>query len=200
MVPGVRHGIQTERPSVVTAAILEVIAMPAHPQTRRARVSADAPSWAIVVAVAGGAMASSFGAAVLCVAHGWNDLFAWVIPVVAVGAVAWVRRGGDILDVTLPSFVVAYAVYVGVALERIPQRVPLEHANLYFRPLEKLTLEPRHWPVVLVAGILVAFLLVVVVALPVAQIPVRRRADPHAHDRLWEFVAQQNAARDREVR
>ena len=38
--------------------------------------------------------------------------------------------------------------------------------------------------------------LMVAVAVPISMIPVRRSVDPHANDRLWDFVAERNAHAD----
>jgi len=136
-----------------------------------------------------------YGVAVLCAAAGLNPVLGAAGTVVVVGAFGWTRRDRDILDVALPSFCVAYAAYIGLALARVQHIVirPSPHA---WYPLTFLGALSAQWPLVLVGGIPFALILMVAVAVPISMIPVRRIVDPHANDRLWDFVAERNAHAD----
>jgi hypothetical protein len=139
-------------------------------------------------------LVGSYGAAALCAAAGLNPLIGAVGTVVVVGAFGWTRRDRDILDVALPSFCVAYAAYIGLALARVPHTTV---AGYWHRaPLAELGALSARWPLVLVGGIPFALILMVAVAVPISMIPVRRPVDPHADDRLWDFVAERNAHAD----
>ncbi len=123
-----------------------------------------------------------------------------VEPVFAAVAVAlvgagfgWWARGRDSVAVIGGAWFVAYAGYLGLALERAPYQPYVSMAGWLPAtptPFASLALQ---WPVILLAGIPFALVLVVVAALPFALIPVRRSVDSHANDALWRFVEEHNA-------
>jgi hypothetical protein len=141
-------------------------------------------------------LVGSYAAAALCAAAGLNPLIGAAGTVVVVGAFGWTRRDRDILDVALPSFCVAYAAYVGLALARVPHTAIQPRHFWQAIPFTYLGALSAKWPLVLVGGIPFALILMVAVAVPISMIPVRRPVDPHANDRLWDFVAERNAHAD----
>ena len=150
----------------------------------------------VVVAFVALGLICSYAAAVLGAAAGLNPLIGAAGTVVVVGAFGWTRRDRDILDVALPSFCVAYAAYVGLALARVSHTTLTNPGVYHVNQLAELGPLSARWPVVLAGGIPFALILMVGVAVPVSMIPVRRSVDPHANDRLWDFVAEHNAHAD----
>ena len=116
-----------------------------------------------------------------------------VVPVALIAAsFGWLRRHDDILQVVLPSIVVAYAGYVGIAAARVPHMVITPMGYLSF--LTPTVVDPlqQRWPMILMAGLPVALIIAVAIALPASKIP-RRRTVSHADDALWTFIADRNA-------
>jgi hypothetical protein len=114
--------------------------------------------------------------------------------VLIAAAFGWTRRDGDILDVVRPGFAVSFAAFAGLALARshwtAPKPAP---AASSLGPLVQNAAVGEQWPLVILAGLLFAVGLTILIALPVSLIPVRRKSDPHAHDALWQVVAERNA-------
>ncbi len=152
----------------------------------------------VVAAWAGIALIAGYGTSLLCATTGANPLFAAAGVAVVAGAFGWTRRDRGVLDVALPSIVVTYAAFIGIAIERVPHTVLKVKESAFTTHGLLVPIGPlaNEWPVVLVGGIACALILTVAVAVPVSMIPVRRKADPQAHDRFWAVVAERNAHAD----
>ena len=130
-----------------------------------------------------------------------NPVLVFVGCAVLVGAFGWTRRDRDVLEVAFPSFFVAYAAYLGIVIARVPTTVMMKASPSAWQlgPLVPVGALAERWPLVLLAGLPVALVLTVTIAVPISMIPKRRKLDPHAHDRFWAVVAERNARAD-EVR
>jgi hypothetical protein len=135
-----------------------------------------------------GGYAASMG----CAAAGIHPVFATVSAILIVAAFAWTRRPDDILEVAMPSLLVSYAAYLGIALARAPHITIGAPGQAWFiGPLMNLGSLGDQWPLVLVAGLPWAFMLTAVVAVPVSMLPQRRQPQPE--EPLWSFIRNRNA-------
>jgi hypothetical protein len=142
----------------------------------------------VVVGFAAAALIGGYAASALGTAAGFNAVAVPLALVVVMAAFGWTRRGRDVLDVFGPSFLVAYAGFLGVALARVPH-TSLPRSNMLYAgvlgtagPLSNL------WPLVLVGGAIIALVLTIAVAVPVALIPVRRTRKPGANAEFFAFL------------
>ena len=142
----------------------------------------------IVIVFAVIALPWGYGASALADAAGWNPVAGAACALVPVAVFGWLRRGREIIDVAAPSFAVAYAAYVGLAIARIAQ---LDHVSVRFG----IDLLDNHWPPVLVAGIAFALIATVFIAVPASALQRRRHVENERDTRFWAIVSEQNAAR-----
>jgi hypothetical protein len=148
--------------------------------------------WRIAIAFVAASLLSGYLAAAAIDSAQLTPVIA-VVPVALIAAsFGWLRRHDDILQVVLPSIVVAYAGYVGIAAARVPHMVITPMGYLSF--LTPTVVDPlqQRWPMILMAGLPVALIIAVAIALPASKIP-RRRTVSHADDALWTFIADRNA-------
>jgi len=144
-----------------------------------------------IVFIAGSFACGYVTTAVVDTAH-WAPLFA-VAPVALIAAAfGWLRRREDILQVVLPSIVIAYAGYVGIAAARVPHMIITPMGYLSFFTSAVVDPFDQRWPIVLMAGVPVALILAIAIALPVSKIPSRHKVS-HADDALWAFISERNA-------
>jgi len=104
-----------------------------------------------IVFIAGSFACGYVTTAVVDTAH-WAPLFA-VAPVALIaGSIRWLRRREDILQVVLPSIVIAYAGYVGIAAARVPPHD--HHADGLLELLTSAVVDPfdQRWPIVAHGG------------------------------------------------
>jgi hypothetical protein len=141
----------------------------------------------IVVVFAAGALLWGFGATWLAGAMGWNPVVAAASAAVPVAVFGWLRRGREILDVAAPSFAVAYAAYVGLAIARIAQLDELQ-------PNFRIDLLDHRWPPILMAGLAFALILTVCVAVPASLLQRRRHVETERNTRFLAFIAEHDAA------
>jgi hypothetical protein len=139
------------------------------------------------------ALVVGYGAAVIWPVAGWYALIAPTGVGLVAGAFGWTRRDRDILDVVGPSFLVAYAGYLGIAIARVPHTTIARPGfeDWFAAPLLELGALGARWPLVLAAGVPFALILTIAVALPIALIPVRKA---QAQDRLGAFLRERNEA------
>ncbi len=115
-------------------------------------------------------------------------IFAGLAVALVVALFGWCSRGRDIVEVVATSLVVAYAGYLGLALARASN---LPHVSMEgWFPVAPTSIASLglQWPVILLAGIPFALVLVILLAVPFSLIPVRRAVNSHANDALWRFV------------
>jgi hypothetical protein len=125
----------------------------------------------------------------------FNAISPWLVLVLYLAVVGWNLRGRDILEVVGPAFLVAYAGYAGIVLVRAPITVLRPtYAQIHglgafatSGPLSNL------WPVLILGGVIVALILTVAIALPVASIPIRSSRNASEDAALWTFVAERTA-------
>ena len=148
----------------------------------------------LVAGFAALALAGGYGASVLGTAAGINAVVVPISLVVLMGAFGWTRRDRDVLDVFVPSFLVAYAGFLGVALARVPHTSLPRRNDWFVGPLMSSGPLSDFWPLVLVGGVVIALVLTIAVAVPVSMIPVRRAAVPGANDGFLAFIAERGAS------
>jgi hypothetical protein len=142
----------------------------------------------VVVGFAAAALIGGYAASALGTGAGFNAVVAPLALVAVMAAFGWTRSGRDVLDVFGPSFLVAYAGFLGVALARVPH-TSLPHANSWWSgPLIAAGPLSNLWPLVLVGGAIVALVLTIAVAVPVSLIPVRRTREPGANAEFFAFL------------
>ncbi len=129
-----------------------------------------------------------FGAAWIADAMGWNPVVAAAAAVVPVAVFGWLRRGRELLDVAAPSFAVAYAAYVGLAIARIAQFDEL-------RPSLRIDLLDQRWPPILLGGVAFALILTVFVAVPASLLQRHQHVETERNARFLAFIAERDAAR-----
>ena len=155
----------------------------------------------VVAGFVGLALIGGYGASVLCTAAGINAVVVPIALVVLMAAFGWTRRDRDVLDVFVPSFLVAYAGFLGVALARVPHTsLPRRNDVWYVGPLMSSGPLSDLWPLVLVGGVVIALVLTIAVAVPVSMIPVRRAAVPGANDRFLAFIAERGASAETQLK
>ncbi len=147
----------------------------------------------VVIGFAAAALIGGYAASALSTAAGINAVVAPLALVVVMAAFGWTRRDRDVLDVFVPSFAVAYAGFLGVALARVPHTsLPHKDDAWYLGPLITAGPLSNMWPVVLVGGAIAALVLTIAFALPVSLIPVRRTHDPRANAEFFAFLDERN--------
>ena len=135
----------------------------------------------VVVGYAGLALLWGFGAAWIADVVGWNPVVAAASAVVPVGVFGWLRRGREVLEVAAPSFAVAYAAYVGLAIVRVAQFDELQ-------PQLRIDLLDHRWPPILAAGLAFALILTVCVALPASLLQRSRHVATERDARFLAFI------------
>lgn len=142
----------------------------------------------IVAVFAFAALLWGFGAAWIAGALGWNPVVAAVAAVVPVAVFGWLRRGRELIDVAAPSFAVAYAAYVGLAIVRVAQLDGLQ-------PSFRIDLLDHRWPPVLMAGVAFALILTVCIAVPASLMQRHRHVENERNARFLAFIADRGTAR-----
>jgi len=131
----------------------------------------------VVAAFAVVAALWGFGSSYAGNVMGLNPLIAPLSSAFVVAAFGWFSRGQDLPAVFGRGLLVAYAAFLGLALDRASQDTIV---LTWFRlsPLNTL------WPVTLLSGVAFALILAVAVALPFSLIPRRSRIDAEHNDRF----------------
>lgn len=142
----------------------------------------------VVLVFTGLALAWGAGSAFAGDAADWDPLVATGSTAAVVCAFGWTRRGRDVGEVFFPAFLVAYAAYAGLAIERMSQ------PSLTAIQWQMGTLVDQ-LPGVVLGGLPFALVMTVFVALPVSLLPHRNAAVSAPRSRFWEFVREQNALR-----
>ncbi len=132
------------------------------------------------------AIGSSFGAAIVGDALGWNALIVPFGSAALVALYGWSRRGRDVVDVFASAMVVSYAAFLGLALARVANPIVLASEPAMWYGAE---LHPR-WPAVLLAGLAYALILSTFAAIPAALIPVRPHLERERNERFLTLIGQ----------
>jgi hypothetical protein len=154
---------------------------------------ARAKSFAVAASFAAAAFFGGYQATVVVDSLRLEPLLSTGTVAVVLAVFAWFRRGGETIDVAVPSFFVAYAGYIAIAAGRLAHTVVGSSYAPYFGPLADLSPFRAQWPLVLASGIPFVLFLIVVVAIPVSLIPLRPKINTQAQDVLGKFIEQQNA-------
>lgn len=135
----------------------------------------------VVVAFVLLALAWGFGSSYIGGVAGLNPLIAPITSACVLAAFGWVSRGQDAPAVFGRGFVIAYAAFIGLALDRATQETLIVTG---FRISALNTL----WPVTLLGGVTFALILSVAIAVPISQIPRKRRVDAEHNDRFLATI------------
>jgi len=148
--------------------------------------------WRVVIAFASASLACAYVTTVAIDTARIDAVFAIAPVALITGCFGWARRRYDILEVVLPSIIVAYAGYIGIAAARLPHMIVAPMGYWRFEALAVAGPLYERWPLVLLAGVPVALVVAIGVALPLSKIPGRRTVS-HADDALWTFISERNA-------
>lgn len=121
------------------------------------------------------------GAAALGEAQGWDPLVASLSLLVPVASFGRLRRGREPVEIVAGGVAVAYAAYAGLALVRALRPE-------YAAPFVRIAPDSVVTAVALIAGVPLALLLAICVALPLARAPRPHLDDAARSERFWALV------------
>jgi hypothetical protein len=118
----------------------------------------------------------------------WSPLVASISPLALVAFAGWLHRGRDPIDVFPPAVAIAFAAFVGLALARAVDG-NLVAATYGAGPLYRYWPVPvTSWPIVLLGGVVYAFVFAILGALPASRLAPRPKIDLDMDRRFWTFV------------
>ncbi|HEX3468958.1 MAG TPA: hypothetical protein VHT05_12845 [Candidatus Elarobacter sp.] len=143
----------------------------------------DRTSIALSAATFAGSAAAAYGAVALHV----SALVPWLVVLGASAAFGWARRRCDLRDVFFPSVLIAYAGFLGVAVMRassieLVRRERPPYVLAAQGPLSDM------WPVLLVGGLVIAFMVTAMVTLPISMFAPRPPERTAADDALLDYI------------
>lgn len=135
----------------------------------------------IVVAFVLLALGWGFGSSYIGGVWGLDPLIAPISSACVLAAFGWLSRGHDVPAVFGRGTLIAYAAFIGLALDRATQDTVIV-TGFRLTPLNAL------WPVTLLGGVAFALILSVAVAVPISQIPRKSPIDAEHNERFLAAI------------
>lgn len=134
------------------------------------------------------APAWGFGLSLLGDRLDWSPLVASISPLALVAFTGWLARGRDPIEVFPPAVAVAFGAFVGLALARAVDSNLLAATYGAGALYRHWPIPVTSWPLVLVGGVVYAFVFAILGALPASRLVPRPQIDADLDRRFWNFV------------